>query len=643
MSIEFNSDDRAANSLPNPFKFENIALLCAALAFVASAISVLLMGKDLFQKHSDKVALVSVALAVGMLGVGIKFAVQALSQMRFYFSRKFPLGLASELPASTVGEGAGVKHLQEAMRTRSIEFTEPAGALNGILYSLVKNLITSPPAIQAAAVQHFNSVAGMGAILISLIISYFMFAGTPHEGIASWLYLPMTGLTLLTPFMQAKRGGLDTMVAGTEDVTSGRGQAVKLVGLVAFSTIAPVLIPRLFPAVQIPPMWIAPSLLLVGSVIASLLFLSSIFAQLDNASQTSVSCEQTTLAMNCPPAQLWTAIGRDFQDAWVRNIPNKGYANIPPDVHAGERGAFQGCVVEETYPEVTSTLRFDSIGELLQVPYARILVLLNAWGVLVSVGAAGAAVYFGARLETMQAMEVSRCVLIVLALGVVAVLSFRIGHLLWSRMHYKSRLVWIEVSGTYQTSDLSIGNQFQSQVVSSSKLTRVEDATLRVWVADIATVSFGKDGQRTIMAMAPSDGFARATADRLVGYALEQSSVATPTSTRDFDKAQSLSILDGALRERAGTLQGNSLSQLADAAKAGEQHDRQPARQRGTIKFYDPERGFGFLIDGTGLERYFHAREIGRQALPAGANVEFLASREARGPTAKEIRAITAL
>jgi hypothetical protein len=52
----------------------------------------------------------------------------------------------------------------------------------------------------------------------------------------------------------------------------------------------------------------------------------------------------------------------------------------------------------------------------------------------------------------MTRMAFSHSELIVMALGMVAVLSFRIDPLLWTRIQLKSRLLWIETSGTFQTS-----------------------------------------------------------------------------------------------------------------------------------------------------------------------------------------------
>jgi hypothetical protein len=126
---------------------------------------------------------------------------------------------------------------------------------------------------------------------------------------------------------------------------TGDRALLNLIGLIAFSIITPVLIPRFAPHLSISPMWIPPAVLLTGSIITCALFFAAIVCDLDSAPETTVSCEQTTIAMNCPPAQLWSEIDRDFQRSWDRGIPNRAYENVPPDVASGERGSFGGIVL----------------------------------------------------------------------------------------------------------------------------------------------------------------------------------------------------------------------------------------------------------------------------------------------------------
>jgi hypothetical protein len=551
VDFEYNQDDTFLNDFPNPFRFENTFLAVSAAATLVAGIAIVVQAKEFFKIHQDKLALVAIGVAILVLGLATKLLIQVLSQLRFYLGRKFPHGLAGELAVTDTGMGKGSEELMEMLRHRVIAFPEPKGALNGVLYSLIRDLITSPAELQAAAVQHFHSLIAMGSLLASLFVSYMLFAGSPSEGVASWLYLPMSGLSLMTPFMQL--GRLNFNESGSADrAETGDRALLNIIGLIAFSIMAPVLIPRFAPHLSIAPLWIPPAVLLTGSIIACALFFAAIVRDLNSARETTVSCEQTTIAMNCPPAQLWSEIDRDFQSSWERGIPNRAYANVPPDVASGERGSFSGFVLEETQPVPTSTRQCSTWTEAFQTPCLRLLLLLGGWGVTMAAACALTATRSAEQFANMSRLEISRSILIGVAFGMVTALSFRIGHLLWARMQFKSRIFWIEASGVFQTSRISVGNTVRGHAQSSSTLTRVEDATLRVWVADIISVAFGKDGKRSIIGMAPADSVAKSIADKLVAFVANQSAVATPTADRELARASSIGRLDAAVY--AGTI-----------------------------------------------------------------------------------------
>jgi hypothetical protein len=548
MSFDFNQDD-AIDKFPNPYRFENVFLAIGAAAAFAGGIAAVIQARQFFRVHEDKVALIVVAVAALVLGLAVKLLIQALSQMRFYLGRNFPRGLAGELAVTDRGVGEGADKVLETLRYRTIEFPEPRGALESLLCSLVKDLVMSPTEIQAAAVQHFRALITMGALLASLLVSYLVFADTSCEGFASWLYLPMSGLSLLTPFMAPDRlspsDGNDTPVAETGDRA-----VLKLVGLVVFSIMAPVLLPRVTPHVSIATMWIPSALLLGGSMISSGLFFAAALCHLGSARSTDVSCEQTTIAMNCPPEQLWAVISRDFQSAWERAIPNRTYANVPPDVSRDERGSFSGFILEETQPVPMNSSQFSTWAEAVQVPYARMLLLLGAWAVAMTAFCGWTAARTTEQFSNMSATEISRSILVVMTLGMVAALSFRIGHLPWSRIEFRSRLIWVETSGVFQTSRISVGNRTYGHAQSSSTVTRVEDATLRVWAADIDSVAYGKDGKRSIIAMASLDDLATSMAERLVAFAMNQSVVAAPTASGDLARSSAVDSLGSKWRVR---------------------------------------------------------------------------------------------
>lgn len=612
MTYEFNANDSDLNNFPNPFQIENVFLFLSSLSLIISGFFVLVTAKQYIQVNEMKVAGVTVALAMVLFTAGVKFAIQALSQVRFYLGRGMPKGLASELPINQTGAGLGTNKIIKSIREQSIDFAEPAGPLNGVLYSLIGNLITSPPPIQAAAVQHFHGLLMMLSMLVSLVVSYFLFGGTPHEGLISWFYLPLTGLSLITPFMQYQ---------SIETSPNSSSLLWKMIFLVAFSVMAPVIIPKYLPAYPIPPMWIAPAVLLVGSMVASVFFLASLVSKMDSATQTSVSCSQQTLGMNCPPSQMWTEINREFQNNWHKGIPNRPYANVPPEVGSEARGSFTGFILEESQPEPKVTLGFGSLSDALQHTYSRYLILLTFWGfILVSISAAFAP-FLALQFIDISKFEISRSILIIISLNVSATLSFKIAHLLWSRMHFKSRLFWVETQGTFQQSEISVGNQFTGNANSKSLLTRVEDATLRVWVTDIVSVAFGKSSERYIISLAPADNVANTIAQRLREFTLNQSSIAAPTSGRDVENANKVAQLN-ALMSAAITTQ--SSLQLGTSPSVG--------KVRGRIKFFNEEKQFGFITGEDGVDRYFRGDDLtSNERIDKERIYSFTSKKSARG------------
>jgi undecaprenyl pyrophosphate phosphatase UppP len=122
MTYDFNSSDTLLNDVPNPYKFENSFMFITAAVTMAGAVHVILTAKHLFQIHDDKLAAVTLSLAMILGGVSMNTLIKALSQVRFYLGRRFPLGLVGELPVTETGVGVGTEDLLETMRHRAIHF-----------------------------------------------------------------------------------------------------------------------------------------------------------------------------------------------------------------------------------------------------------------------------------------------------------------------------------------------------------------------------------------------------------------------------------------------------------------------------------------------------------------------------------------
>lgn len=77
----------------------------------------------------------------------------------------------------------------------------------------------------------------------------------------------------------------------------------------------------------------------------------------------------------------------------------------------------------------------------------------------------------------------------------------------------------------------------------------------------------------------------------------------------------------------------------ADAAEAPEPRE-DPSREQGRVKWFDPEKGYGFLIRPTGEDLFVHHSEVqgDPSSLVPNGDVEYEVGRNDRGPNARAVR-----
>jgi CspA family cold shock protein len=66
------------------------------------------------------------------------------------------------------------------------------------------------------------------------------------------------------------------------------------------------------------------------------------------------------------------------------------------------------------------------------------------------------------------------------------------------------------------------------------------------------------------------------------------------------------------------------------------------ARQNGIVKWFNSEKGFGFITPESGPDVFVHFRQIestGYKSLDEGQRVSFLVTAGAKGPQAEQVRA----
>jgi cold shock CspA family protein len=81
---------------------------------------------------------------------------------------------------------------------------------------------------------------------------------------------------------------------------------------------------------------------------------------------------------------------------------------------------------------------------------------------------------------------------------------------------------------------------------------------------------------------------------------------------------------------------------VATAAKPAAAPVPEPDRERGRVKWFDPEKGYGFLVRPTGDDLFVHHSEVegDPSGLEPGGEVEYVVGRNDRGPNARSVRLV---
>ena len=120
-TMEYNSDDPKARSLPNPLKVENIFLFLTSAGLLSIAIVLVLIVRGHTEQDPERVFR-GMGTAFFILVAAIIHTAVALTQLKFYFGASEPGNL-------------GTQELREALEEGDVHPPEPSGPLNGLLYT----------------------------------------------------------------------------------------------------------------------------------------------------------------------------------------------------------------------------------------------------------------------------------------------------------------------------------------------------------------------------------------------------------------------------------------------------------------------------------------------------------------------------
>ena len=534
MAYDYNSQDNRFD-FPNPYRIENYFYFCAAAILLAGGVTMLVMVRHALGGGSG--AVLPLLIGVGMLVHGLLLAARGMGRLRFFFGRGQPASLAPNLTPEQTGSTPAAAALTDLLRHSSLVFKEPTGPLNGVLYSLFRHLIFAPALIQVIAQRQFQNALAFIAILLSLLVS-LLGASTVS---ANWLGLFYFGLALLILLKPVERGAQGEVQIGIRGI----------VGFVLAAILGPVLVPLLTHG-AVPPVWLpgagqAALVMLCGLLGIGLFFRAVMSQSQSDSPQANMAVVQDTLTMNSHPNQIMDEFERRMQDGWVASLPNRVYTRRLPEVVLNqESGSFEGEAVQETQPVPRGERADLTWKSCFSEPRYQWLGWLNTLGLLALVVAVVLLSRFASHFfngTTLDPDYVSSATLGV-AFWMVGNFCFRAGSVLWGRFDFVSRLIWLEMRGNYQAARMDYGNPLTDSVKTEKKVINIESMTLRVWVAEIESVAFGKDTPRSIVAMRGLKAEAEGLHRVLHAFGAQQSMVVAPTSNVDLQRAQALAAMN---------------------------------------------------------------------------------------------------
>lgn len=531
MAYDYSSDNKRLE-LPNPFRVENNFLFACAVIALAGGVVGLLWARDAIESHSTRLGIAPLLVGVGLLAAGFSFAVVAARRLRFFFGRGRPRSLAPEVAIGATGNSTRADFYKTTLRQGGLEYPEPQGALNGVLYHAVPRLITAPVVVQELAQRHFFNALSFLVTLASFLFAWGLFGTESTRPLISIVYFLFGAAVLLRPLVTGNQARL------------GTGSLIALIVAAIVGPVAAGMLGAALPSVRY-SVTSQAVFLLVCALVAVVLILCALHAQLDASPQTERACEQRTLSMNGPPASLITELDRTLQDQWVEKIPNRRYTRIEPVTEgAAGSGRFAGELLEETQPMPMSGTAAVTFGSALREPRHSWLVMLDLYGTLLTiVGVVCALVYvrqFDPSRVLSEGWGSTATVGYAAVCLALAAFCFQSAGAIWGRFNFESALVWVELLGTWQSSRIGTGNQFNSRLQTENDVVRVEAMTLRVWRARVESVVFGKDGQRQVTAMYATAQEAARMANELEAFAGRQSVFVAPRASEDQHRIAAL-------------------------------------------------------------------------------------------------------
>lgn len=567
MSYEYGSSNSQNFTFPNPLREHNVFL--GAGAGIAGIAGLVLLFQARFALHggSRGGALAAALVAFALLIVAGTMLFQLFSQLRFFFGRGRPAGLARQLGTDDTGTSREAETLiKETLRQQALEYPEPADPLSGLLYWLVPDLIYAPRPVRGFAERQFQAGMLTAALLAGLVVAAILGGGGGASAarVSGWVAIIL---------FVASAPGLLQPRAGAGDGGPSALSVPQMAGLIGFAVLGPVLIALAGSALPPPPVDFGTGalflLLVLGAALHGLFFAAVMRHRVPPPS-TVVTAIQDTWNISVNPAMISAEFMRAMQDGWWEQIPNRRYCRIDPEVSLqAKSGQFQASMVEETQPVPFVIASANDRGEREDRPFASgnpaMITAINAYALLlVLAGSVGAFLLVGDLLDGRGA--IASLFVITLFVWALARAAFQVARFLTLRFDFRSTLVWMDFNGAFNAAEVAQGNRYTANLHTSSQVVQVEGMTFRLWMAEVHTVAFGKDGTRHIIGMVGKADQAHALVARLKQFITSQATMVGVGSSGDQERARAAGMMNAQMGMGNAPLPFAPIPPIADDA-----------------------------------------------------------------------------
>ncbi|MFZ6744405.1 hypothetical protein ACO0LC_14355 [Undibacterium sp. JH2W] len=559
MSYEFNTESQVFE-FPNPYKVENLASIISGGLMLLAGTWVMFDVRGRLAHGPDLSVFGVVAISIILLLLGILLLARAFTQLRYFFGRNRPDSLAPLLANDKDGDSVDARHYKETLRQNAILLKEPTGPLNGLLYSWVPRLIFAPWVIQSSAQTQFYNFLSLAATLISFLFCWLVFGQSAANAWIGLVYGAFTFFQIMRPMVTQTN-----TTTGPIKETANIG-ITSLIILIVLAVLGPVVL-GLFAShlPQIDNLSINGVVLitLLCALLACAVFGLALKNQLQPIPQVIGAARVVdTVTMNAHPNKMLEELDRILMEKWFSRIPNRKYTRRSPIIE-GQQGQFTAEIFEESQPCPQAGRVAEGLKHALASKEFFWLTCLTALAFVLVVSGTLVAVILTRALLAGEAIWTN--IALTCSLFGVGMYCYRAAHVLWGRFDFVSKLMWVDIQGSFETASVQMGNQISGNLQTNKKVINIESMSLRVWVSEIDTVIFGRNSPRQLTGMRGLQTDAEELAQSLKIFAEQNSMVVAPTSAKDIERAEKIGMMNKVLADPVAALAKDN-KQLSDNA-----------------------------------------------------------------------------